>query len=1107
MYATTVKYIINQVKEEFANRVELNYLKLNPSHTASVDMNVTETELHINLIFNGAVSTITVPIPYIEDGVEFISKNDVTRPVCKYLHKNSNKEFCYLGIIKEILLGSPSMVLPDELHKSKSHTMQLIKYGYENNNLAYTVYNIQKQINYFTNRLPIHNTLMNSWVMNKRLTIIDKNFDDLTNPEDMYNYQIEKNKIFFGKGWTSLGLSDGSLANFNYMLTTDLRNLTPFGQTLHNPQRNLYSTLGMKGDEKPLIKTTSMDTLEKAGIGRTGWNLFTAFVDIPDVWEDQIMVDESHANKFVESTKKYICFNEVVVAKGDTIRYGSTLCVNDDVAPTTFNIVCDDATITDIKDSSTVVGGTIYNTTNVFITYKRYLKDGTKITNLAANKGVIRLKKLGHAIDPRTGLNRKIDVIVSSKAVLKRKNYTQIVEAILNTINNDQPIIVDDYAATSEETIKQALVGADMGKEGVWECDTYAGKLNCVCGKVFWGVTHDADDTTWRKGVVENTNGRGNRTHGLKFSTIEFRALNTRFGNDNHIEKEILSYSQGIKDVREYINILRSKLGKFIYTTKTIHVNNILPMLSESTMYTESQLENTIADPNKHFGGFYMQLPIKYQMVIGEDDEILSDGFPGIVGDEVGGIKVKKKIIIDKLYVPCYSLRKCWKHDVSMYGTSEISNLLNIIIIMCHKYKEDPHSGINLTMIYKSIYNYFNTVTKKLGTKKGEISTLGLSVRYPYSVKAVATLSNSIPKNTVQIHRSMAKTLNVKEGDIVLVERFPCLGFMSIRPQKITITNDSNCKFTIRVSGNSLGSMTLDFDGDVIYLASFHSKNAKKVLRDEWENPNKHCIKHINYFNKKMGIPRTKEMTLSDYSISTFEPLTSETHAAIVGKLTGVKSYTGPVVALAYNLLRIMENSPIEHSCEVKAGIEVFIDTVANSVFKQKHGKKSLHKVVIDAVCTADVKILIKEGFDPMISKIVCDIIKNKASKRGIKDLIYYHEKVKKDKKSNIINRIVREENKLYFTSRAALDIIAVVNNITKYAVVDIPSNIFSKVMSGKFNTTKTQFDKFKDYKLMSKLNYNSNEEYATVKELFNCLDNMFSKSNININTLEKNYG
>jgi hypothetical protein len=410
---------------------------------------------------------------------------------------------------------------------------------------------------------------------------------------------------------------------------------------------------------------------------------------------------------------------------------------------------------------------------------------------------------------------------------------------------------------------------------------------------------------------------------------------------------------------------------------------------------------------------------------------------------------------------------------------------------MAHRYKNDTESSVNLTMLYKAVYNYFNTIKSRISTKKGELSVLGMAVRYPFSAKAVATLSNEIPKNTVQIHTSMAKTLNVQEGDVVLVERFPCLGFMSIRPQKVTITKDLSCKFTIRASSNSLGSLTLDFDGDVIYLASFHSPEAKKLLNSEWNNPNKYCINYINKFNAKMGVPRTKEMALVDYHVSTFKALTVDTHADIVGKLTGVKSFTGPVVSLAYNLLRIMENSSTEHSDKIKAGVEVFIDTVANSVFKQKHGEKSLHKVVTDAVCSADTELLIKEGFEPETVKVVCDIIKIKAKERNIKDLTGYHNYVKKMGRSNIITRIVREENKLYFTSRSDTDLSSVLTNINEYKVIDIPSDIFYKIMSCKYNIQKTQLDKFKEKKMLSMLNYYTNIEYSMIKDVFKYVDEL----------------
>ncbi len=50
--------------------------------------------------------------------------------------------------------------------------------------------------------------------------------------------------------------------------------------------------------------------------------------------------------------------------------------------------------------------------------------------------------------------------------------------------------------------------------------------------------------------------------------------------------------------------------------------------------------------------------------------------------------------------------------------------------------------------------------------------------------------------------------------------------------QKIKITDDPQCKYVIRVSKNSLGSLNLDFDGDNIFIAAFHSQAAKTALKN-----------------------------------------------------------------------------------------------------------------------------------------------------------------------------------------------------------------------------------------------------------------------------------
>ena len=97
------------------------------------------------------------------------------------------------------------------------------------------------------------------------------------------------------------------------------------------------------------------------------------------------------------------------------------------------------------------------------------------------------------------------------------------------------------------------------------------------------------------------------------------------------------------------------------------------------------------------------------------------------------------------------------------------------------------------------------------------------------------------------------------------------------------------CKYTIRASGNSLVSQNLDFDGDTLFVASFHTKEAKLALSKEWKNPNRNCYKEITRLNESKGAPHIECYTLDKYKIRTFADLTNDGHANIVEKNTGVK--------------------------------------------------------------------------------------------------------------------------------------------------------------------------------------------------------------------------
>lgn len=1091
-----LQYLCSNVIRQFDAAVAIERRKGNDVG-AEIEVSNHPKTLVISFLRGEERHTVTIPVPYEKDGIAIIQQNEVERAVCKYFKVSTDTTLDYLTIMNHILCDDPTGIIPSYLVK-KSTLIRQVVYSFSNGNTPAIVHNLQRCINEVINRMPLHNTSMNSWAMNHRLMMIDHEFTSLSDPKDKLAYQIEKAKRYFDLGWTSIGLSDGVLSDKNYILTTDLRKLTPFGLKHHNPQRNLYSTLGMKGDEKPLLMTRSAKALEEQGITRTGWNLFTAFADVPDVWEDQIIIDKRWEGKLsVKATKRYQCFGRLFVKKGDPLHKGQWLSFEPDEKPLVMHIVADKMWVKDITKDFATVGGIVTPIYNVIVEYERKLKEGAKITNTAANKGVIRFADLGYA--EARGTKIKIDVLVSSTSVKRRKNYSQILEAILNNVNGNQPGIVEDDVETSQEAIEARLVKEGFNKDGMWDCHTYAGDFKAVCGTVFWGCTHDADDTVWGPNITNRRNNRDVRTAGLKFSTVEFRALETRFGKSNAVTDEILSYVQGSEDLHEELKILKSKRGEFP-DVPIIDIKDVKPVdQTKGTMMKQEDLVGTIVDEHKYPDDFILRLPVEYQSELYMDEK----GKPDEIDGPVHEIDHNNPDLVyyaagDKIYIPSANLRRCWKHQTGRYGLSVVGVLLNNLVDICHRYMADREDMNKYVMVYSAIHTYFAKIANMMGSKRGEIAQLGMAVRYPFSVKAVATLSNSIPKNTVEIHEDMAKQLAVKNGDVVLCERFPCLGFMSVRPQKIRVTSDKKCKFTIRTSGTSLKSTNLDYDGDVIYLASFHTPEAKELLRKEWTNPNKPCYDAIKALNSKCGKPHYEVTSIQDYNISAFPALTKETHAEYVSRATGVKSHTGPVIALAYNIMRLIENSEVANSRKANIGIELFLDKVGNSVFSQKHGTKSLHDVVIEFISKADVTALVEEGFDRGISTIICDLIATKMKEIGLKCTPeWYYDNVTKKFGVNIINKLIREQNKVYFASRAQLQPLMMLYCLEKVKnPVDVPSKMLNFALSGKNTLEKTPFDSFLHKNEKEKLK--STQMQDTYDLLCEVIDSiMLSKNNL----------
>lgn len=466
----------------------------------------------------------------------------------------------------------------------------------------------------------------------------------------------------------------------------------------------------------------------------------------------------------------------------------------------------------------------------------------------------------------------------------------------------------------------------------------------------------------------------------------------------------------------------KEKTKKCLTNSIVVKAIDIRPLdITKGLMVPKEMMEGTICDPNLYPYGFILKLP----------KSVIVDA----------SIDKDEGIEISEMFIPIADTRKYWQHSNGMYSVDSVGRALNFIIYCTHTKPELLESAVN---------SYFKMLTQTLSTKKGELAQLGMSIRYPHSAKATATVTDTLPPNTVQIHTTMAAQLGVKTGDVVLVERFPCLGFMSVRPQYVDVTDDEQCRFVIRSSKNYLCSMNLDFDGDVIYIASFKTEAANNQLKIQLMREER---AYTNTIIDKMNSKKEPQILDGGFDICkvvTFPTLTKEEHHKVVKRATGVKAHTGPVIALSYNLMRLVEGCiPLEET-KTHADIEVLLDCLGNSVFSQKHGIRSLQEEATDAICTANSEKMFELGFDKDSSKLLCNIIKEEAKKiLQITNLVSFHKNAKEKGRSNIISKLIKEKHKLYFASRSVLKPYDLYK-CTKHNGNDIPSFLFKHFMSDK---------------------------------------------------------
>lgn len=1070
---------------ELIQKVRLEFSRLTHILNSDVVMDTTILDNVLWITFRNETTNkaVRVPLPHhTESGIELLTNNDVTRVVCDYWLEKEQKRLKYHDIISILICDDINRIMP-RFESGSSFVSKIIR-GFKQNTVAYMVSVLQKLINETINNMPLHDTDMNSWAMNHRLMIIDPAFDVINDPNDKLEYRVAINDKYYALyGWTLSGLSDGVLADKNVILTTDLRNHTPFGWN-HNPQRNLYSTLSMKGDELPIIRTESMQKLMDHGITRKGWNLVTAVLDTPLDFEDQILVDNRHMSLSHKVEKRYIIYgNTLYVKKNAPIETGDAVGASNDGEPVIMRMRCDSAKIKEIRKTQTDVGGEAVDIIVVTVEGTRFLKEGSKFSNLHGNKGIIKFMDLGYAVDPRTGNEVPIDVMISAKSVNKRGNFGQLIEAISNNLlpaEYKYAVLPDNYTITDEKR-RQVLTNAGLPDDGVWSIDTYCGEFEGVVGKMFWGVTKDPEDQLWEDDKPNLTNNKELRTSGLKFSHVEMKSITTWWGPGNPICAEILSHAQGGLNLRDEIRIIKSacdevdKAFPVMFATDIKYVDS-----SKGIFHTLEEIDGTIVDDEFMPDGFVMQLPIQIQATVEHEDKgKYVIGIPQPVEDT----EKKEVHLFDKVFIPNSLLRRCWHHPSGKWGLSTIGAYVNHIVYCNARFMESGSTDDYMNLI-RSVSNYFSNVARMMVSKNGDLSTYGMAVRYPYSSRATASLSENLPDNTIEIHADMARMLGVRSGDVVLTERFPCLGFVSVRPQWVNVTDDPQCKYVIRAGGNNLVSQNLDFDGDTLFIAAFKTPKAIEALRSMMENPNPICNHEIQRINARK-VPVYKEMTMDNFDIRVFPKPTVEEHSDIIRKATGVKSHTGPVIALAYNLMRIVESNIAYTDTRQHVALELLLDFLGNTVFKQKHGIKSLQEDATDAICTGDVEKMVELGFDREPSALLCNLIRKEALSIGVRDLASYHKFIKEHGGSKIINKIVRLKNRLWFASRSMMGPYKLWDHL-KADAVDLPSMMLRHILRKAERSTSALLE-LQDYekavRKLKKNSYFSTDNFKAVRD------------------------
>src|SRR6056297_3655107 len=103
---TKVNSLIRTIESEFVSRTEIEGRRSGKDFK-NVKLNTTIENKVINFTIktDESTHTITVPVPFYDNGILFIKKNQVKRVVCNHFDVKADKEIDYISAIRTIFMG------------------------------------------------------------------------------------------------------------------------------------------------------------------------------------------------------------------------------------------------------------------------------------------------------------------------------------------------------------------------------------------------------------------------------------------------------------------------------------------------------------------------------------------------------------------------------------------------------------------------------------------------------------------------------------------------------------------------------------------------------------------------------------------------------------------------------------------------------------------------------------------------------------------------------------------------------------------------------------------------------------------------------------------